>query len=148
MTTLINREFFVHAAGDTAFDHLAQVEKWPSWARHIRRVVLEPPGPVTAVTQGTLYLTNGIKTQFQMASFEPPHAWEWVGKFLWMTIAYDHRFTAVSDSQTKISFIVKGEGFGLSTIGRLFAAAYNANLDQAIANLIAEFDALARTKGN
>lgn len=144
MKTLIKREFIVNAAVDAAFDHLAQVEKWPSWAKHIRRVELKPPGPVTAVSQGTLYLTNGVKTQFQMTRFDPPHAWEWVGKFLWTTIAYDHRFTAVSDNQTQISFIVNAEGFGISTIGRIFAAAYNANLDRAIPNLIAEYAELAR----
>ncbi len=148
MKTLINREFIVNAAIETAFDHLAQVEKWPSWAKHIRRADLNPPGPVNANTQGTLYLTNGVKTQFQMTRFDPPHTWEWVGKFLWMTISYDHRFTAVSDSQTKISFIVKGEGFGLSTIGRLFATAYNANLNRAIPNLITEYDVLARARSN
>ena len=74
-----------------------------------------------------------------MTKFKPPHAWEWVGKFLWLAIAYDHRFTAVSGQQTKISFIVSAEGFGLSTIGRIFAAVYNANLDRAIPNLIPEF---------
>lgn len=148
MKTLIKREFIVNATMTATFDHLAQVEKWPSWAKHIRRVELDPPGPVTAVTQGTLYLTNGVKTQFQLTRFDPPHAWEWLGKFLWMTIAYDHRFTAVSHSQTQISFIVKAEGFGLSTIGRLFAAAYNANLNRAIPNLIAEYDALARARSN
>lgn len=83
-----------------------------------------------------------------MTRFDPPHTWEWVGKFLWMTISYDHRFTAVSDSQTKISFIVKGEGVGLSTIGRLFAATYNANLNSAIPNLIAEYNAVAKMRRN
>jgi hypothetical protein len=146
--TLIKREFIVNATVDAAFGHLAQVEQWPSWAKHIRRVALEPSGPVTAATQGTLYLTNGIKTQFHMTSFDPPRSWEWVGKFLWMAIAYDHRFMAVSDSQTQIGFIVKGEGAGLSTAGRLFAAAYNANLNRAIPNLIAEYDSLAWGKGN
>lgn len=72
MKTLINRKFIVNATLNTAFDHLAQVEKWPSWARHIRRVELNPPDSVTAVTQGTLTLTNGVKTQFQMTHFDPP----------------------------------------------------------------------------
>ena len=35
-------------------------------------------------------------------------------------------------------------GLGLSTIGRLFAAACNANLDRAIPNLIAEYAELAQ----
>lgn len=46
--------------------------------------------------------------------------------------------TAVSDSQTQISFIVRAEGVGISPIGHIFAVAYNANLDCAIPNLIAE----------
>ncbi|MCB0032395.1 MAG: SRPBCC family protein [Anaerolineales bacterium] len=148
MRTLIKREFIVSAPVEAAFDHLAQVERWPSWAKHIRRVELNPPGRVTAVTQGTLHLTNGIKTQFQMTHFDPPRSWEWEGKFLWLTVGYDHRFTAVADSQTRISFIVKGEGLGLSSIGRLFAAAYNANLNRAIPNLIAEYGVLASTRSN
>lgn len=148
MKTVIKREFIVNAALDDAFAHLAQVEKWPSWAKHIQRVELEPTGPVTATTQGALYLTNGIKTHFQMINFDPPQSWEWVGKFLWLTIAYDHRLMAASDSTTQIAFIVKVEGIGVSTIGRLFAAVYKANLNRAIPNLIAEYDALARTGSN
>lgn len=41
MNTLINREFIVNATADAAFGHLAQVEKWPSWAKHIPNLIAE-----------------------------------------------------------------------------------------------------------
>jgi hypothetical protein len=143
LKTVINRQFIVNGSLSSAFDHISKVEAWPSWAKHIRRVELQPTGPVTAETQATLHLTNGLKTYMQMTGFDPPHSWEWTGKFLWLTISYDHRFQAVSEQQTQINFMVSAEGLGTNTIGRLFAAAYNGNLDTPIPNLIAEFDGVA-----
>jgi hypothetical protein len=140
---MINRQFMVNVPLELAFEHISQVEAWPSWAKYIRRVELQPTGPVTAETQGTLNLTNGLKTQVHMTGFDPPHNWEWTGKFLWLTINYDHHFQVLSDHQTQVCFIVSAEGLGTTTVSRLFATAYNANLDTDIPNLIAEFDGLA-----
>ena len=61
MLRLVHREFVVDAPLDQAWDHLAQVEAWVSWAKHIRRVELVPQGDVTAETTGTLYLSNWVE---------------------------------------------------------------------------------------
>jgi hypothetical protein len=39
---LVRREFVVNVPVGRAWGHLAQVERWPSWARHIRQVELTP----------------------------------------------------------------------------------------------------------
>ena len=85
-----------------------------------------------------------MKAVFQMTEFNLHRNWKWVGTFLWMIVEYDHRFEAIDQRQTKIIFVVNGKGFGVSTLGRLFALIYNRNLNAAIPNLIAELDALNR----
>jgi len=47
--------------------HLAQVERWPSWAKHIKRVELVPKGELTTALKGLFRLANGIRPAFQMA---------------------------------------------------------------------------------
>jgi len=41
---LIRREFYVDAGLQKTWEHLSNVERWPTWARHIRRIELIPPG--------------------------------------------------------------------------------------------------------
>jgi hypothetical protein len=38
MVTLIVREFIIDAPVRAAWDHLAHLEQWPSWARNITRI--------------------------------------------------------------------------------------------------------------
>src|SRR5262245_44658550 len=45
MVTLIQRAFVVDVPLLRAWEHLARVEQWPSWAAHIKRIDLRPPGP-------------------------------------------------------------------------------------------------------
>ena len=42
MSVLIQREFVVDVPLERAWDHLARVEAWASWAKHIKSVTLEP----------------------------------------------------------------------------------------------------------
>lgn len=125
-----------------AWDHLARVEEWPSWARHIRAVTLNPPGDLTAETVGTIRLGGGLRSTFRMRRLDPPHGWLWVGGFLWLTVRYDHIFEELEERGTRIRFIVDVEGFGAGSLGRLFAAIYARNLDRAIPNLIREMEAV------
>lgn len=142
MDELIRREFIVEAPIAAAWLHLANVEQWPSWAKHIKRVELSPPGKLTAASAGILHLANGITSQFQMTEMNALQNWMWAGKFLWLTVHYDHRFEDVGHQQTKLTWIVDAEGFGVSIFGRLFAAVYNRNLDRAIPHLIVEMQQL------
>jgi hypothetical protein len=141
MSVLIQREFVVDVPLERAWDHLARVEAWPSWAKHIKRVTLEPPGELSSSTVGVLYLENGIRARFAMTEFAPGSHWTWVGKFLWLTVHYDHRFEPINDAGTKIKFVIEVRGFGKSVIGKPFAAIYSKELDKAIPNLVAEMNA-------
>ena len=137
---LLERRFSVKVPLEQAWAHLERVEQWPSWARHIRRIDLRPQGPLGLESEGTIRLTNGIRSTFRMAQLDPGHNWRWVGPFLWLTIHYDHRFERLGPQESEIVFVLDGEGFGVGVFGRLFAAIYARNLDRAIPNLIEELE--------
>lgn len=63
MTTLLSRQFTVDRPLEQAWQHLARAERWPTWAKHIRQVELQPPGKVGPNTTGRLSLSNGVKSQ-------------------------------------------------------------------------------------
>jgi hypothetical protein len=140
MVTLVERRFSARTSLTEAWRHLAKVETWPSWAKHIRRVELNPPGDLGPVSQGTIHLSNGVKSTFHMTHLDPPASWKWAGPFLWLTVHYDHRFRPLSQEETELTFVVEAEGFGVSILGRLFGALYARTLDRAIPNLIAELE--------
>jgi len=150
MITLLQRDFTVDVALQRAWDHLARIEEWPSWARHIKQIELRPPGELGPQSTGVIHLTNGIQSAFRMTEFNPPHSdfggglrnWKWVGPILWLTITYDHRFEALDDGHTRLIWTVAAEGFGTSIFGRLYAMIYRPNMDRAIALLIREMNAL------
>ncbi len=149
MITLLQREFTVNVALQRAWNHLARVEQWPSWAPHIKRIELIPPGELGSQSTGVIYLTNGIKSAFRMTEFNPPHGdsgsgrcnWKWVGPILWLTIHYDHRFEALDAGHTRLIWTVAAEGLGTSIFGRLYAMIYRPNMDKAISRLIREMNA-------
>ncbi|HEX9940942.1 MAG TPA: SRPBCC family protein [Thermoanaerobaculia bacterium] len=141
MIVLLRREFTVDQPRERAWEHLARVEQWPNWARHIKQVVVQPPGELGPNSTGLIYLSNGVKSAFTMTEFNPYHNWKWVGGFLWLTVHYDHRFEEMNPAQTKLSWIVEAEGFGVSVFGRLFAKIYSKNMDRAVPLLIEEMNA-------
>ncbi len=142
MLNLIRREFDVDVPLTTAWRHLAQVEQWPTWARHIKHVELNPKGELTLSTVGSFRLVNGVKSDFKMTEINPFQNWKWIGPFLWLVIQYDHRFERMDGRRTRLTWLVSAEGFGVSVLGKLFAAIYNRNLDKAIPLLISEMNAL------
>jgi len=138
MIELVAREFTVDVSLDDAWDHLARVERWPSWAKHIKRVVLEPPGPLTDASSGAFRIAGGVRSTFRMEIYDPPRRWQWVGDFLTTKVHYDHRFEPVTSDRTRLIWTVAAEGAGSATLGRMFGAIYARNLDKAIPNLQAE----------
>ena len=140
MIELLRREFTVELPVEKAWQHLARLEQWPSWARHIRQIKVEPTGELAATSKGSLHLKNGIKPCFKVTEFDPYRSWKWVGGFLWATVHYDHHFESLSPNQTKMTWIVEGDGFGISWMGRLFAMFYARDLDKAIPALLREMD--------
>jgi hypothetical protein len=137
---LLERRFEVEAPLERVWSHLEAVERWPSWARHIRSVDLQPPGPLGPGSAGSIRLTNGIRSTFRMEELNAGSNWMWVGPFLWITVHYDHRFEEVGPDKTEIVFALDGEGIGVGLFGRLFAAIYARNLDRAIPNLVEELE--------
>jgi hypothetical protein len=138
---LLVRAFDVDVPLDRAWDHLARVEKWTSWAKHIKRVSLEPPGLLTELSAGAFRLAGGARSTFRMEIYDPPRRWQWVGRFLTVRVHYDHRFEPVNDERTRLVWTVAAEGPGSASLGRLFGAIYARNLDKAIPNLQAELRA-------
>src|SRR5262249_21748250 len=97
------REFTVDLPAEEAWRHLARVEQWPSWARHIKQVEVQPPGELRPESTGHFLLTNGLKPVFRMTEFNPYRSWKWVGDFLWLTIYYDHRFEELNPTRTRLT---------------------------------------------
>ena len=138
MATLIRREFTVDVPREKAWEHLARVEHWPSWAKHINQVEVTPAGELGSRSTGIIYLSNGLRSAFTITEFNPPR--NWVGRFLWLTVLYDHVFEELHPQRTKLTWVVEGHGFGVSVLGRLFAKVYSKNLDKAIPLLIDEMN--------
>jgi hypothetical protein len=66
MVTLLEREFVVDASVEQAWEQLARIEAWPSWARHIQRIELRPPGELGPHSTGIPLLVgemNGYPTR-------------------------------------------------------------------------------------
>jgi len=140
MRTLLERDFVVTASLEEAWDHLARVEEWPSWAQHIKSARLKPRGELSSTSQGVFILAGGVRSSFRMTEWDPPRRWVWVGSFLWLTVEYVHSFEPVDPEHTRLIWTVNAKGFGISTLGRLFARIYNSNLNRAIPLLIAELE--------
>ena len=132
---LVRREFTVDLPLQQAWDHLAVVESWPSWAKHIKRVTLEPTGALIATSSGAFRLAGGARSTFRMEVYEPPTRWQWVGRFLTADVHYDHRFEAIDAMHTRLLWTVEAEGPGSASLGRVFGAIYARNLDKAIPRL-------------
>jgi hypothetical protein len=138
---LLRREFTVELPVEEAWRHLARIEQWPSWAKHIKQVELQPAREFGLESTGRMVLTNGLKPAWKVTEFDPYRNWKWIGGFLWLTVRYDHRFEALRPTQTKITFELEAKGLGRSVLGRLFAKIYSKTLDRAIALLVQEMNA-------
>jgi hypothetical protein len=133
---LLERHFRVKVPVGKAWAQLADVREWPRWAKHIKRIDLMPAGSLRLGSEGTIRLTNGVRSTFRIEELNPGINWKWVGPFLWLTVHYDHEFSQIGPDECEIGFVVDGEGFGVGLFGRVFAAIYGANLDRAIPRLI------------
>jgi len=132
MIAMLRRQFTVELPLEKAWRHLARVEQWPSWARHIKQVEVQPPGELGPQSLGRFHLTNGLKPVFRMTEFNPSRNWKWVGGFLWLTVHYDHLFDELNPTQTRLTWVIEAKGIGASVLGRLFAKIYSKRLDRAI----------------
>ena len=141
MITLLRREFTVEQPREKAWQYFARVEQWPSWAKHIKQVEVEPPGELGPESTGRMRLSNGGKVSWTVTEFKPYQNWKWVSGFLWLPCHYDHHFEELNPTQTKMTWVIEAEGFGVSVIGGLFAKIYSMDLDRAIPKLVEEMNA-------
>ena len=130
-----------------AWDHLAQVENWRTWAKRIKSVVRTPAGPLSIDTQARVRLTNGMTSTFKMIEFAPPCHWKWQASLLGAQIYYDHVFSEVAPVQTGVRFTVDASGWQMSILGGIFASIYRRNLRRAIPLMIDEIESLAGSNG-
>ena len=129
MRELLRRSFRVDAPPAVVWDRLTDLPSWPEWARHIRRV--DSAGPPTMGAPARLRLKNGTAARVTTTRLEPGRSFYWEGKLAWMDLGYDH--VVESDgSGSKVTFVLEGGGFGVGSLGRVFAAIYARNLDRAI----------------
>lgn len=135
----LERRFTVAAPIDEAWRELAAVEDWPSWAPHIRRVKVEPAGPLGPQSTGRLKLRGGLRSAFRMTDWDPPRRWTWIGPLAWLKVHYDHQFEPDPDGGTTLTWTVALSGFGASAIRRPFSRTYGRNVDRAIPQLQQKF---------
>lgn len=133
-TELLRRDFTVDLPLDAAWRAFADVATWPAWAPHLRRVRVAPPGAIGASSVGALSFRPVGRSAFRISAYDEPNHWEWVGKVLWLTIRYDHRFAASGDT-TLMTWTVSQDGARRTTLGRLFASVYGRLVDRAIPRL-------------
>ncbi|HET9729552.1 MAG TPA: SRPBCC family protein [Acidimicrobiia bacterium] len=145
MREFVSRTFVVDVPLRTAWDHLARVEDWPAWAKHIKRVKLSPSGALTADSAGAFVLSGGVRSTFRMEAFDPPRRWQWVGPLMTARLHYDHQFEAVDDAHTRLTWTVTADGPLAALVTRIASPIYARNLDRAIPNLQRE---LVRTSND
>jgi uncharacterized membrane protein len=141
---VVDKSFTVKAPLEVTWNHLAGIEEWPSWAKHIRSVVKSPPGPISSDSQGTLKLSNGVRTSFQMIEFDPPRHWKWAGSFLGSQVIYDHIFSQNEPGQTTVRFTVDVDGGAGALLRGIFGRIYRKNLARAVPLLVQEIEAVAK----
>ena len=140
MRLLVHRQFEIARPKSEVWSRLARPASWPSWAKHIKSVDVEPPGLLASSSSGVVRHRNGVRSRFVVSTFTEGERWLWAGKFLWLRVEYDHVLEAVTPDRTRVTFDVAVGGFGVGSIGRFFAWIYSGNLDKAIPNLVAEIE--------
>jgi hypothetical protein len=140
MKERLRRSVVVDAPLEVAWKYLATPEQWPqTWARHIRQVECEPPGPVTATTQAVLRTQEGFTSRLAMVEFHVGQNWKWAGRGrIGPTIAFDHQFKALDENRTRIDFVLETDGFLESLLGRLNALYLGRKLDRNLPRLVAD----------
>jgi uncharacterized membrane protein len=132
---VVRRTFEVEAPLEQAWHRLADVERWPEWAPHIRSVEVSPPGELGPTSRGALHIKLLGRNTFRMSAWQPPSRWEWVGGLPGVRIYYDHRFESASPASTRLEWLVTLRGPLSLLIRRVFARVYGRKLDRAIPRL-------------
>ncbi len=129
MRELLRRSFVVDEPPDQVWNRLTDLDSWPIWARHIKRI--ESSGHPADGEPAGLRLTNGLSARVVTTRIEDGRSFYWEGTFLWMGIGYDH-IVEPDDRGSRVTFVLEGDGLGVGSLGRVFGRVYARNLDAAI----------------
>ncbi len=129
-SVLVERSFVVGAPLERTWTLLADVGRWPEWAPHIRTAHLDD-GVLGPGSEGRFTFRPAGSARFHMTSWRPPTSWTWHGRALGLPIDYHHRFEAVDDERTRLTWTVELAGARAGLRAKAFARAYGRNLDRA-----------------
>jgi hypothetical protein len=124
---------------------MCEIEDWPrTWARHIRQVKCDPPGPLTAESKAIVEMKGGFTARMVMAEFRPRQNWKWSGKGrVGPTNVWDHQLRALDERRTQLDFVLETDGFLEPVFGRMFASYLRRQFDRNLPLLAAHLEKLA-----
>lgn len=133
---LVERSFEIAVPIDRAWDLLAQVERWPEWAPHIRTAHVEGAS-LGSRAEGWFRFRPVGSARFAMTTWRPPTSWTWRGRALGLCIDYHHHFQSVGTDRTRLTWVVElvDGGSGLRT--KAFTRTYGRNVDRAWPRFVA-----------
>lgn len=120
---------------------LAELEAWPSWAGHIRRMQPDPPGELTSTTEVMLHMRAGPSTRMAVTEHDPPSRWVWEGTSYGVTTIFEHRFEVINEATTRIWFLAWMHGPLARPVGWFFRRIMRRNLARALPRLKTEIEA-------
>lgn len=141
----VQRIFDVEAPVDVAWHRVADLERWPEWAPHIRSAHLSTGGELGPTSRGAVSIKGLGRNTFQVSAWEPPVRWEWIGRFPGLRVYYDHRFEPRGPTSTRMEWLVTLRGPIAPLIRGVFARVYGRIVDRAIPRLQEWFRADSHT---
>lgn len=140
MREVLREEITVDRPDTVAWDHMAQLEQWPTWGHHIRRMTPSPPGPLSDSTSVLLHMRNGARTTMVVTEFEPPRRWVWEGRSFMTVTRFEHRFEPVGEGRTRILFLAWMGGPMARPVGWMFGRMMRRYLARGLPKLKAEIE--------
>ena len=140
MREVVREQVTVGVPPSAAWHHLSRLEEWPSWARHIRRIVPDPPGKLTGSTKVMLAMRTGPRTRMVVTDYDPPRSWVWEGTSYGVTTRFEHLFEELDAGQTRIWFLAWMSGRLAWVLGPMFGKMMHRNLARALPKLKAEME--------
>lgn len=141
MREVVREEVVVDRSATEAWKHLSQLERWPSWAAHIKSMQPTPPGELTASTTVVLHMSAGPRVTMSVTAYDPPRSWIWEGRSMGMTTRFEHRFEELEGSRTRILFLAWVSGALSGPGGLVFGGMMKRALRVALPRLKAEIEA-------
>ena len=140
MREVLREAVTVDRSAAVAWNHLAQLERWPTWGRHIRRMTPSPSGALTESTSVILQMRNGAKTTMVVTEFEPPRRWVWEGRSFETLTRFEHQFEPVDGGGTRIWFLAWMSGPIAGPMGWIYGRMMKRNLARGFPKLKAEIE--------